>query len=155
MLSIDAVADRLICTAREVGDPISNLKLQKLAYYAQAWHLALHDTPLVDEPFQAWVHGPVCPKLYERFKGNSWRPLEGEINPPTLDDHHEQFLTEVWNAYGDFTAGALERMTHAEDPWLVARSGLAPDAPSTTEISRELMKTYYRKRLSGATAQSA
>ena len=55
-----------------------NLKLQKLVYYAQAWHLALRDVPLFEEDFEAWVHGPVIPALYQEYKKFGWRPiLEG------------------------------------------------------------------------------
>lgn len=41
-------------------------QLQKLCYYAQAWHCALLNKTLFDEEIQAWVHGPVCPVLYSR-----------------------------------------------------------------------------------------
>ena len=43
-------------------------KLQKLCYYAQAWYYALKDKRLMRSDFQAWVHGPVSPALYERFR---------------------------------------------------------------------------------------
>jgi uncharacterized phage-associated protein len=42
----------------EAGDSISNLKLQKLLYYAQGAHLALHNTPLFPEAIEAWTRGP-------------------------------------------------------------------------------------------------
>ena len=41
-----SVAEFLIWSAHESGSFISNLKLQKLLYYIQAWHLAIHDRPL-------------------------------------------------------------------------------------------------------------
>lgn len=43
------------------GDLISNLKLQKLIYYAQGFHLAISDRPLFPEPIKAWIHGPAVP----------------------------------------------------------------------------------------------
>ena len=67
------VADWFIHFAHEVGDPITNLKLQKLVYYAQAWYLALHGKRLFPAEFQAWVHGPVCHSLYQRFRGYAWK----------------------------------------------------------------------------------
>ena len=42
----------------DAGDSLSNLKIQKLAYYAQGYHLALHGTPLFNERIEAWQHGP-------------------------------------------------------------------------------------------------
>jgi uncharacterized phage-associated protein len=64
MTTADAVADYLIALAHERGESVNNLKLQKLLYYAQAWHLALHDEPLFPEKFQAWMTGPVIPAMY-------------------------------------------------------------------------------------------
>jgi uncharacterized phage-associated protein len=50
------------------GDSISNLKLQKLCYYAQAWSLALRGKPLFPERIEAWAQGPVVPEL-----SGAWR----------------------------------------------------------------------------------
>lgn len=48
---------------------MTTMKLQKLCYYAQAWHLVWAEKPLFDEPIQAWANGPVCPELYQAHKG--------------------------------------------------------------------------------------
>ena len=40
--------------------PMSHLKLQKILFYCQAYHLAYFDKALFNEDFEAWVHGPVC-----------------------------------------------------------------------------------------------
>ncbi|MDB6118895.1 MAG: putative prophage protein, partial [Verrucomicrobiaceae bacterium] len=53
--------------ADEAGDVISNLKLQKLLYYAQGFHLALTGAPLFEEDIQAWVHGPVVREVWQAF----------------------------------------------------------------------------------------
>src|SRR3990167_3308538 len=50
------------------SDGISNLKLQKLVYYAQGFFLAMHETPLFENDIEAWTHGPVVPELYRQFK---------------------------------------------------------------------------------------
>ena len=49
--------------------PMSHLKLQKLLFYCQAYHLAYFKEPLFDEDFEAWVHGPVCRIIYDSLKG--------------------------------------------------------------------------------------
>lgn len=146
-VKVDAVADYFILQAREAGDPITPLKLQKLVYYAQAWHLALHGDPLVNDRFEAWVHGPVCPNLYSRFRGYGWQPIADEVDAPELAADVVEFLDDVWDAYGSFTAVALERMTHAERPWLDARGGLPADESSNAEIPQKAMRDYYRTRL--------
>jgi uncharacterized phage-associated protein len=54
-------------TDEDEGDLISNLKLQKLCYYAQGLALAVRDQPLFPEPIEAWLHGPVVPTLYRNI----------------------------------------------------------------------------------------
>ncbi|MFD2419431.1 Panacea domain-containing protein [Amycolatopsis pigmentata] len=46
---------------------LSNLKLQKLLYYAQGHYLALTGRPLFDDEIQAWSHGPVVPAVYRQW----------------------------------------------------------------------------------------
>ncbi|WP_284982347.1 type II toxin-antitoxin system antitoxin SocA domain-containing protein [Arthrobacter sp. efr-133-TYG-118] len=48
---------------------MSTMKLQKLVYYCQAWHLAWDGRTLFPEEIQAWASGPVCPALYEVHRG--------------------------------------------------------------------------------------
>ncbi|MBI5345580.1 MAG: DUF4065 domain-containing protein [Chlamydiae bacterium] len=48
--------------------PLTNKKLQKLLYYAQAWSLVLRKKPIFDEPIEAWPHGPVVSKVYHHYK---------------------------------------------------------------------------------------
>ena len=54
--------------AEEGGEYISNLKLQKLLYYAQGSFLAVTDSPLFDDPIVAWQHGPVVESVYHEYK---------------------------------------------------------------------------------------
>lgn len=54
----------------DAGDLISNLKIQKLVYYAQGVHLAMFDTTLFDEEILAWEHGPVAKIQGQRFTFN-------------------------------------------------------------------------------------
>jgi uncharacterized phage-associated protein len=145
-IAADKIADSLVCRSRDMGDPITNLKLQKLLYYSQAWFLALHDKELFREDFEAWVHGPVLPSQYHRFKHNAWRPLDDTIRPllrtgnVLLDKH----LDKIMNVFGVENAPALEMMTHQEDPWIHARRGLPPTASSSAIITKDSMKRFYR-----------
>lgn len=78
------IADYLLAECRERGELLTNLKLQKLLYYADAWNLALRDRPLFEEKFKAWVHGPVLTSQYHRFKDYRWKPISEEIEMPEL-----------------------------------------------------------------------
>jgi len=145
MLSCFNIADYFIWLANETGSFLSNLKLQKLVYYAQAWHLGLNETPLFQEDFQAWVHGPVIPTLYQKYKTFGWQPIVEDANPK-LSEEVQAFLHEVAQEYFACDAYELEQMTHAEAPWNWARESLLPDVPSEAVINKEWMKEYYGAR---------
>lgn len=145
LLTCFDVASYFIKLANDTGSFISNLKLQKLVYYAQAWFLAIYGEPLFDEEFQAWIHGPVIPDLYARYKEFGWRPIQEDANPD-LPDHISAFLDEVASEYFACDAYELEKMTHLEDPWRIARGNLPPDASSSEIIQKGWMQEYYRNR---------
>ena len=125
-------------------------KLQKLCYYAQAWCYALYGYRLINSDFQAWVHGPVSPVLYEKFRhfGFETIRIKGEINI-NLDDEDAKLLEDVWETYGDRTGNALEALTHTEEPWLEARRGYSDNERCTVVISPDSMKRYYRRIYTG------
>ncbi|HEX9652844.1 MAG TPA: type II toxin-antitoxin system antitoxin SocA domain-containing protein, partial [bacterium] len=62
------IADYLISYAQSKDIKITPLEVQKYLFYAQGWHLAVSDSVLFDDKFEAWTHGPVIKKIYGRFK---------------------------------------------------------------------------------------
>jgi len=141
------VAERIISLSHEKNAPVSNLKLQKLLYYSQAWHLALFKLPLFDEEIEAWVHGPVVPEIFRHYRDCKWSPIpDFKVNSAYPFRSH---LEEVWKVYGNFSAFDLERLTHSEDPWRNARIGLASDASCNVIITKACMRDYYSARLNG------
>ncbi len=126
----------------EIGDVISNLKVQKLVYYAQGFHLAMYDDPLFEEEIYAWEHGPVVPDLYHEYKCFG----SGEIRQPEDYDAYEiltveqiDLLKEVYLVYGQYSAWKLRDMTHNERPWAETRRGEV--------INLELLKEYFKTQL--------
>lgn len=145
------VADTLIALARQKNIEITNLKLQKLLYYAQAWSLVLRREPLFEEDFEAWVHGPVLPSVFQRFKSYRWNPIAEDVKP-IQDAQIISHLEKVMKVYGNATAGQLERQTHREAPWKDARYGLEPDESSNNVVTKQSMKTFYSERLNAQKA---
>ena len=142
--SANKVADYILRSCHDSGELISNLKLQKLLYYAQAWYLALYDRSLFNDRLEAWVHGPVQPAVYGRFKHHRWDPISDQPDDPKLPLHVSAHLDEIMQVYGVETAYALELMTHREAPWIEARAGLPADQPSNTPLSHKSMASYYK-----------
>lgn len=123
-------------------------QLQKLCYYAQAWHCVLVKEKLFNEEIQAWIHGPVCPVLYARYASYGWKTIEKmHGKSPSFSTTTLRVLRAVYNTYSKFTGEKLEALTHSELPWQEARGNLKPYEPCENAISCESMRTYYGKRL--------
>lgn len=137
---------------REAGDSITHLKLQKLVYYAQAWSMVLLGSPLFEEDFQAWAHGPVLRSLFDRFNGSGWDSLDRPDKTPKVDVETGALLEEVFRVYGQYEAKVLERLTHSEAPWIEARGGCSPEERCTTAIPKETMWAFYQAKYQAATA---
>lgn len=146
-ITAHTVADYLVWFAHEHGSFVSNLKLQKLLYYAQAWHLALFDRPLFADRLQAWIHGPVVPSVYQRFKGYGGRSIDEPVSRPGLPNETVEFLDELVREYMPLDAFELELMTHREAPWRNARGDLPADAPSNAVISEGDMRAWFKPRV--------
>jgi uncharacterized phage-associated protein len=143
------IADLILRSAHERKIEITNLKLQKLLYYCQAWHLAIYDAPLFPERIEAWVHGPVVPPVFGQFKEFRWKPIPYPIPATTslngcTDSLPVDHVNEVMDAYGHLTGTQLEALTHKEDPWRNARKGVPEDQPSNEIISHKAMIDFYR-----------
>jgi uncharacterized phage-associated protein len=148
VLSASMVADALLAFCNEHGDLMSNLKLQKLLYYCQGWYLGLNRKPLFGEKLEAWIHGPVVPEVYRSFSKFKHKPIESDLTFESdqlreITSEVRGHITEVWSAYGGFSAYDLERLSHQERPWLEARGGLAPDVPSNNLISEVVMTEFF------------
>lgn len=141
---IKDVAIYFVYFAAKHGDWLTNLKLQKLVYYAQAWYLALYGKPLFQEQLQAWTHGPANPSLWHAYKHHGWNPIPPIDERPSVSPKVGKHIEEVFSVYGGMSAYDLERLTHCEAPWIKARDGTPEDEPSDAVISHATMKRFYR-----------
>jgi len=131
----------LSLTDEESGELISNLKLQKLIYYAQGFHLAFFDTPLFPEKIEAWTYGPVVPDIYHEYKdhGACSIPAPPDFDISKYDDQTKDLLNEVYNVFGQFSAWKLADMTHQEPPFENAYK----KGPGSI-ITHESLKKYFQ-----------
>lgn len=127
--------------------PMTAMKLQKLVYYCQAWSLVWDERPMFDDPIEAWLNGPVVPKLYEMHRGRfmiecSDLKAKGG-NPDALNDDAKATADQVIKGYGDKSAQWLSDLTHKEAPWRLARAGLGDDERGSSQITLVSMEEYY------------
>lgn len=123
---------------------MSTMKLQKLCYYCQAWHLVWADKPLFKEEFEAWVNGPVCRELYLKTKGQFSAIAEDETGGENnLTDEQKIMIDKIIEFYGPYDAQWLSDLTHDEIPWNQARGDIPRGMPCTNIITKESMGFYY------------
>ncbi|GHT06819.1 hypothetical protein AGMMS49525_15490 [Bacteroidia bacterium] len=137
------IANKIIKSVSDsgLGDLISNLKLQKLLYYQQGFHLAYFGTPLFDEELEAWMYGPVVPSVYNQFKPEKQNPLYYSGEVICLAPKEEALFSEVMRVYGEFSAVGLMNMTHRETPWKETQVGTG------NVIEKSKLQSFFKKKL--------
>lgn len=141
------ISKYILCLAQSNGDTITNLKLQKLLYYAQAWFLVNNDNnKLFQDNIEAWQYGPVIPSVYNEYKKFGRLPINIDCNLENdfknLCNNKKQYLNEFCEAFLRFSATELVGMTHLEKPWQEAiKRGIY------TPIDTDIMYNFYTDML--------
>lgn len=143
---IDIVARYLLCKCLD----ITPMALQKMLYYSQGFFQALFQKPLFTDSCQAWIHGPVYPDVYFKYRDYGYDPdrlpqLEFYCDTSTLSESETLFLDAIIGAFGRYSGSTLRWMTHNEQPWLKARGALRPTDRSSAIIDNALIDDYFSK----------
>jgi uncharacterized phage-associated protein len=120
MLSAQDVAKYfLTAISSDEGDFLTNLKLQKLLYYAQGFSMPLLGSPLFSEKIEAWTYGPAVSDVYDAYKqyGNGPLPLPQNLDFSNYNSEVRGLLDEVYEVYGQYTNSVLKNLTKNEPPW--------------------------------------
>jgi len=136
------VAKYFLYKANSSGDLISNLKLQKLLYYAQAWYLVnFKKEVLFEDAIEAWDLGPVVPSVYHYFKDFRHTPIDCDVKSSTIlgkvRGKDREYLDEFYNKFIRYTATDLVNMSHNEKLWKTAFKN------QIKIINIEDMRAYY------------
>lgn len=126
---------------------VTAMRLQKLVYYSQAWHLVWDDEPLFEEHIEAWKNGPVCRALYTLHRGQFQVSSVNGGDPDRLSSSQKETIDMVLEAYGDKSAIQLSTLTHQEEPWVNARTraNLEDGDSGSEKITHAEMAEYYSR----------
>ena len=135
----------LLYSADNQEELMTNMKLQKMLYYQQGFHLAYFGTPLFDEDIEAWMYGPVVPIIYETYKSYGRCGIEPnrELKVSFKLRDERALFDEVCKVYGAFSAIGLMNKTHEEKPWKSTPIGEGKNHI----ITKEKMRLFFKKRL--------
>lgn len=121
------------------NDTITNMRINKLLYYAQAWSLVRNKKPLFDEDFEAWDYGPVVPsvyKKYKRFKKNNIDVLDKDYSVNDISENDLDALLGSYSYFNQFSTSKLVNATHRKgSPWSKAYSKGQSSKIDKTSIS--------------------
>lgn len=138
---------------------ISNLKLQKLLYFVQAYFLSHTPSgePCFVENIEAWDFGPVVPDAYYEFKeygsssiprinkyyalcddGDGWSLCTFHFNDDVIKPEHKQIIDEIVSSFSKYSATDLVTITHNQKPWMEAYS-----LGKNTIITHESIRRYF------------
>jgi uncharacterized phage-associated protein len=159
-----AIANYFLDRGEKSGKKLDPMQLQKLVYFAHGWHLAVDDSPLIDEMVEAWRYGPVIPTLYHEFKSFGKNQItrkacnlrlvkeeEYEFVEPSLGDGEgtskaRRLLDLIWNAYSKLTGIQLSNLTHIPgSPWYITWQ--RAEGRKNVDIPDELIRDYFRSQL--------
>jgi uncharacterized phage-associated protein len=144
------IAAAFVRKAIEEGNPITQMKLQKMVYFAHGYNLAKYDKPLLNESIQAWKFGPVVPIIYDNYKlyGNlpisSLDLVRGDFkNSDSLGADAMEAVDYTWEATKHLSASDLSAWSHMEgSPWANAYSQYDWAIPITDESIAAYFKQF-------------
>lgn len=142
--SVEAIASCFLHEARAMNQVLTNLRLQKLIYFAHGFYLALTNRPLVNTLFEAWDYGPVLRTLYNQLRG--WEahplPITGLASHDTVkkDSLAHLVICKTLEKFKNIDTMTLVDISHKSvSPWSKCR------ALGINIISNDLIKKYFDK----------
>lgn len=133
------IAKYLICKFNNEKNTITQLKLQKLLYFIEAYYMAYYDkNALYIEDFYAWTYGPVIKEVYDKYKiYMSEAIIEDDCgNVIVLDKETIDSINTICSTFGSHSAYDLIKITHLQgSPWF---NTLKPN-----KISKEETKKWF------------
>lgn len=152
------VARYVINYSNECGYGISNLKLQKVLYFIQAYFLTGTDSkePCFSNRIEAWDFGPVVPKAYHEFKQygsgnipkidsyivfdseNIWNMHREPYSSDVIATDDRKIIAEIVDNFSNYSASDLVDLTHRQAPW---RNAYIPYR--NREITIDAIRGYF------------
>lgn len=127
---------------------ITNLKLQKILYYAQGFYASMHEGNLLfNSDIQAWKHGPVIPDIYHTYKSYNFHEIDEYVEEDfnELLSQDKEFLDKIWDILKNFSGKQLEYLTHLEDPWKEKEPYISTRDKDKLKIEVDSIVKYFKE----------
>ena len=151
------VSRHIINYCNEHDYNLSNLKLQKILYFIQAYYLSKTESkePCFKDTIEAWDFGPVVPSVYHEYKrfGSTnipkistyfkidekdfWQSEVIEYCDEVIDDSDKKLINKLVDNFSKFSTTRLVQITHNQSPWINAYQQF------DNEITVEAIRSYF------------
>ena len=155
MIDVRALVNVILDVADSRSIDVTNMALNKIAYFVHCDYLLEKSQPLVSAKIEAWQHGPVFREVYHEFKNWGDEPIrsrakkiDAETGEPltakaNLSPDERECIVQFIERYVHFSAAYLRAISHAANgPWhrVWGHDGRANPG---MKISNELIKAHY------------
>ena len=97
---------------------IGKVKLHKLLYYVQGYHLAWEQGPAFVEDIEAWDLGPVVERLWRNRKYRLFDKIgRSSRSSGALPESVRDITANAISRVGHLSGTELIEATHAKNPW--------------------------------------
>lgn len=131
--------ERAASETKNGGEYLTQLKLQKLLYYAKGFFYVFENEPLFDDELKAQQYGPVVQSIVSDVKKYHSDPIKEEFVDiePIKDKSIITFLEFIYKNIASFyDTKKLVDLTHAEKPW--------QSTPKGQIIKENLIRDFFR-----------
>ena len=152
------VCRHVINYSNEQNYGISNLKLQKILYFIQAYFLTTegNNKPCFNEKIEAWDFGPVVPEAYQEYKQygcgdippitsylvfdkeNIWNTRRIKFDDAVISETDKTNINKIVDKFANYSATDLVSLTHRQSPWIDAYTPC-----QNNEITINAIKEYF------------
>ncbi len=142
---IDQIANYIIVQMGEV----TPLALEKLLSFSNGVNYALNGKQMIPEKSQAWIHGPVYPYIYNKYKSYGYKPIDNAIKSSKgcmlslLKTEEIEAINLVIRTFGLYSPKTLEMISHTQTPWLEKRVDYAGNEFGNETIDEDSIKAFY------------
>lgn len=153
MYKATTIAYAFVQKGIEENKPVTQMKLQKLLYFAEGVHYARGYGSLIIDTIEAWKYGPVIPAVYQDYKLYGSEPIADTsflalMNPSVMDevlfidDRAKETINITWDLLKDADALRLSAWTHNPgSPWAHNYKG---EHMQHTPIPKQEIGSYFK-----------
>lgn len=122
---------------------ISNLRLQKLLYFIQAYYLYSFGKACFKDEIEAWAFGPVVPNVYHKYKkygaGSIPYSFDNVKEISNINNADKEVINMVVTKLSRYGVYDLVQTTHQQGPWVRVYDKRIRGAV----ISKKSIKDYF------------